>query len=116
MAFGLACAHHYGTGVLKTHIDSQPGQLAVSWDVFAQLREQWSGKIELQGSSLFSIVLARDADFVETVARRVAQEGGTLGAVTFPVPDLDDLLDIMFSAAARYGLALDFHADETGDP
>src|SRR5690606_20251941 len=33
MAFGLACAHHYGTGVLKTHIDSQPGQLAVSWDV-----------------------------------------------------------------------------------
>lgn len=115
MAFGIACAHHYGTAVLKTHIDSQPGQLEISWDVFARLREQWSGKIALQGSSLFSIVLARDADFVEKVARRVAQTGGTLGAVTFPVPDLDDLLDTMFSAAARHGLLLDFHADETGD-
>lgn len=115
MAFGLACAHHYGTAALRTHIDSQPDQFEISWDVFEHLRDHWRDRLALHGSSLFSIVFARDAAFIDMVARRVARAGGSLGAVTFPLPDLDALLDTMFRAADRYGLSLDFHADETSD-
>ncbi len=115
MAFGLACAYHYGTAALRTHIDSQPDQLEISWGVFERLRNHWTDKLALYGSSLFSIAFARDAAFIDTVARRVARAGGSLGAVTFPLPDLDALLDTMFRAADRHGLSLDFHADETSD-
>ncbi len=38
-----------------------------------------------------------------------------LGAVTYMVPDLDELLDRIFRAAIEHGLDLDFHADETDD-
>ena len=38
-----------------------------------------------------------------------------LGAVTYMVPDLEELLDRVFRAAIEHGLDLDFHADETDD-
>ncbi|XOC83077.1 cytosine deaminase (plasmid) [Microvirga sp. M2] len=116
MDFSLRCAHHYGTRALRTHLDSQPPQDAVSWPVFRELREQWRGRIDLQGSCLFGIDFARDEAFLARISQVVAASGGVLGAVAYPVPDLDRLLDRMFAAAGRYGLDLDFHADETADP
>jgi len=116
MDFALRSAFHHGTSAIRTHIDSQPPQDAISWPVFTELRQHWRGRIELQASCLFPIDMARDNSFLDGMARRVAAAGGTLGAVAYPAPDLDHLLDRMFQAAARHSLDLDFHADETSDP
>ena len=114
--FSLRSAFHYGTSAIRTHLDSQPPQAETSWPLFMELREHWRGRIALQASCLFPIDMARDDGFLRDIAKRVADAGGVLGAVAYPVPDIDPLLDRMFRAASQHGLDLDFHADESADP
>ncbi|CAI2936753.1 Pterin deaminase (plasmid) [Aminobacter niigataensis] len=116
MDFALRCAQHYGTSAMRTHLDSAPPQDAISWPVFGQMREAWRGRIDLQAVCLVGIDFARNEAALDALAQRVAAAGGVFGAVAFPVPDIDALLDRMFATATRYGLDLDFHADETADP
>lgn len=116
MDFALRSAFHYGTSAMRTHLDSQPPQDGISWPIFEEMRQNWRGRIDLQASCLFPIDMARDDALLDGLAKRVAAAGGTLGAVAYPAPDIDRLLDRMFQAASRHGLDLDFHADETSDP
>lgn len=116
MDFALRSAFHHGTSAIRTHLDSQMPQADISWPVFAEFRQHWHGRIDLQASCLFPIDMARDDDFLAHTARRVADTGGILGAVVYPAPDIDHLLDKMFKTAMDHGLDLDFHADETADP
>lgn len=116
MDFGLSSAFHYGSALVRTHIDSHPGQWQQSWEVFEDLRAAWAGRVALQGASLVPVTMLRDKPFAEELARRVARAGGCFGAVAFCVPDLGDLLDTAFDLAGRHGFDLDFHADENGDP
>ena len=55
MDFSLRCAYAHGTSLLRTHIDSAPPQHKISWPVFAEMRERWKGRVELQGVALFAI-------------------------------------------------------------
>jgi cytosine deaminase len=116
MDFSLRCAYAHGTIALRTHIDSIPPQEAISWPVFQEVRQEWKGRIALQGVSLITIELARDPAWLASLADRVAAAGGVLGAAAFMLPDLDTLLDEIVRAAMERGLDLDFHADETADP
>ena len=116
MDFSLRSAYAHGTKALRTHIDSERPQDEISWPVFTDMRERWRGRIELQGACLFGIEAARDKKWLAGLVKRVATAGGVLGAVTYMVPDLEELLDRVFAAAIEYGLDLDFHADETADP
>jgi cytosine deaminase len=113
MDFSLRSAYAHGTKALRTHIDSAAPQDEISWRVFEAMREKWRGRITLQGASLIGIEGVRETAWFSGLARRVAKAGGVLGAVTYMVPDLDDLLDRVFSLAIEHGLDLDFHADET---
>jgi len=115
MEFSLSCAYAHGTKALRTHLDSVPPQEDISWPVFSEIRERWRGRIELQAACLFGIDEARDEAWFDRLARIVADHRGVLGAVTYMVPDLDQLLDRMFAKAIALGLDLDFHADETDD-
>jgi cytosine deaminase len=115
MDFALRSAHAHGTRALRTHLDSIPPQEDISWPVFEAMRERWKGRIELQAACLFGIEQARDATWFRSLVKKVAAAGGVLGAVTYMVPDLDELLDRIFRAAIDHGLDLDFHADETDD-
>ena len=115
MDFGLRCAYAHGTSSIRTHLDSIAPQEAISWPVFSEMRAKWKGRIELQAASLVGIDAVRDEAAFEALAQTVASHGGVLGAVTYMVPDLDALLDRVFSTAMRLGLELDFHADETDD-
>ncbi len=115
MDFSLRSAYAHGTKALRSHIDSVPPQEEISWPVFAEMRERWRGRIELQGVCLFGIEGARDQKWFESLVKRVAAAGGVLGTVTYMVPDLEELLDRVFAAAIEHGLDLDFHADETDD-
>jgi len=118
MDFAIRCAFAHGTGAIRTHIDSIGKQTAISWPVFAELREAWKGRMALQAVSLLPSDLVVDAeDEFRTVVDTVARNGGILGAVTFlgraPDEKLDLALERLFGAAAAHGLDLDFHVDES---
>src|SRR5262249_45725777 len=115
MDFSLRSAYAHGTKALRTHLDSVAPQETISWPVFQEMRARWHGRIELQAACLFGIESGRDAIWLQSLARRVAEAGGVLGAVTYMVPDLEELLDRLFVHAIELGLDLDFHADETAD-
>lgn len=116
MDFSLRSAYAHGTKAVRTHLDSIAPQEEISWPVFEETRKRWAGRIELQASCLTGIETARDRKWFAALAKRVAAAKGVLGAFTYMVSDLEELLDFMFSLAIEHGLDLDFHADETGDP
>ena len=120
MDFALRCAFAHGTGALRTHIDSYPKQTPVSWPVFAEMREQWKGRIALQAVSLCPIDVVNDDAVFRALVDTVAKHGGILGGLTFlgeaPSPKTDAMLDKIFQAASANGLDLDFHVDESHLP
>ena len=113
--FGLACAHAHGTCAVRTHLDSIPPQDAISWPLFAELREAWAGRIALQAVSLAMPEHYR-GPAGEALAARVAEHGGSLGLVPQMTPELDADLDRILALAQRHGLEVDCHVDETLDP
>jgi cytosine deaminase len=121
MDFALRCAFAHGTGALRTHIDSYPKQTPISWPLFAEMREQWKGRIALQAVALFPIdfALNDEANF-RVLVETVAKHGGLLGGLTFlgesPNAMTDAALDKIFEAAIANGLDLDFHVDESDSP
>ena len=115
-SFGLRCSYAHGTRAIRTHLDSIGKQSDISWGVFRELRDEWAGRIALQGVSLYSLDLARDAAWLEGLADLVARSGGVMGGATFMLPDMDALLDRVFAVAEARGLDLDFHVDESQDP
>jgi cytosine deaminase len=116
MDFALRSAYAHGTAAIRTHLDSAAPQHRISWPVFADMRDKWAGKVDLQAVSIVAIDAFRDEKYADELADLIAETGGTLGAVTFPMPDLERLLEGLMLRAANRGLDLDFHVDETGDP
>jgi len=121
MDFALRCAFAHGTGALRTHIDSIGKQTAISWGVFAEMREQWKGRITLQAVSLYPAEWAiDDPPQFRTMVETVAKHGGVIGGLTFTgeplTAKLDAALDKLCEAAKANGLDLDFHVDESDSP
>jgi cytosine/creatinine deaminase len=117
MEFSLRSAYAHGTAGIRTHIDSIGAQTRISWPVFAEARERWRGRIELQASPLFTLDYVADAAHMADVEAMVDAHGtGILGAATRMVPDLRQALGVLFELAERKGWELDFHVDESSDP
>jgi cytosine deaminase len=114
MDFGLRCSFAHGTRAIRTHLDSMSPQAAITWPVFATLREKWAGRIELQAVSLVPLA-AFGTPEGKDLADRVAAARGILGAVAFVSPEIDPLLDRLLDAATERGLDVDLHCDESGD-
>ncbi len=116
MDFALRSAYAHGTTAIRTHLDSIAPQDSISWPIFRDMRDEWAGRIALQASCLVGVDKAdMQGDFLNT-ADIVAESGGVLGMVTYPVPDIRERLLAFFRIAQDRGLEVDFHADETGDP
>jgi cytosine deaminase len=115
MTFALKCAWAHGTRAIRTHLDSIPPQDGISFPVFREVRAEWAGRIDLQASCLIGCDMADMAGAFVKTADIVAESGGVLGMVTYPVPDLTDRIYGFFRLAAERGLHTDFHVDETGD-
>lgn len=120
--FGLRCAYAHGVAAIRTHLDSDEPEAERHWAVFRELREEWAGKIELQGTCLVAMDVF-GTDFGPKLADLVARSGGNLGAVTrvgaeghgdVP-PEFQPLLDRVFELAEQRGLDLDLHVDESGE-
>lgn len=116
MTFALKSAHAYGTAAIRTHIDSVAGQIDISWPLFAEMRDEWRGRIDLQGSSLCGIDIAVEPGYLDRMAGVLKRHGGGLGCVTYMAPSLPGGLEAIFRTALDHGLPLDFHVDETLDP
>jgi cytosine/creatinine deaminase len=117
MEFCLRSAYAHGTAAIRTHIDSIGKQTAISWPVFAEARERWRGRIELQGVPLFMPEFALDPVHMDRIEAALDAHGSKiLGAVTYMIPRLREALEVLFALAERRGWELDFHVDESGDP
>lgn len=114
--FALKCAYAHGTQAIRTHLDSLDPQDSISWPVFAQLRDEWAGKIDLQAACLTGCdVVDLKGRFLET-AHLVQHHEGVLGIVVYPMEGLDNFLQSFLTLAADLDLHVDFHVDETMDP
>ena len=115
MEFSLRTAYAHGSVAIRTHLDSLGEQLDISWPVFRRLREEWAGRITLQGVALVQLDAYR-TDFVERLADVVADAGGLLGGSGALQPDAPALIRRVFDLAVDRNLDVDLHVDETGDP
>ena len=115
MEFSLKCAYAHGTSMIRTHIDSAAPQHLVSWPVFAEMRERWSGRIELQ-----AVAIATPQDLHgkagEEIADITAEHGGIMGGVPFDHDTIVEDTARIFDLAEKRGLDLDLHVDENLDP
>lgn len=116
MTFALRAAYAYGTAAIRTHLDSVPEQIDISWPLFAEIREEWRGRIDLQAVSLCGIDGVVEEGYLPRMAAIAKQFGGGLGCATYMTAGLAAGLDAMFRTALDAGLPLDFHVDETLDP
>ena len=116
MDFALRCAYAHGTAAIRTHIDAIPPQHAITWDLFAEVREQWADRIELQAVSLFGPDLLVDKQALDEVARKTKEHGGLLGGSVAVFDQSKQAMLAAVDTAGEYGLDLDLHTDETGDP
>lgn len=115
MEFALKSAYAHGTQAIRTHLDSTPPQDSISWPVFRELCTDWAGRIDLQASCLVSCDRVGTEGSFEKTAGIVAEAGGVLGLVTYPVRDLKERLKLFLNIASDRGLSVDFHTDETLD-
>ena len=115
MEFSLKCAYAHGTSMIRTHIDSAVPQNLVSWPVFAEMRERWSDRIELQ-----AVAIATPEDLHgaagEEIADMTAEYGGIMGGVPFHHDTVVEDTARIFDLAEKRGLDLDLHVDENLDP
>ena len=116
MEFSLRCAYAHGTAAIRTHIDSLGPQIRISWPVYAELRDAWRDRIDLQASPLFGIEWALDDAHMRDIGDMVGQFSSILGAVTYPGAALRPGLQRLIRLAAEKSYDLDFHVDETGEP
>lgn len=115
MTFGLQCSYAHGTQALRTHLDSAGKQAAISFEVFRELRREWTGRLQLQAVCLVGLEVFLTPEG-ERLADLVAEIGGVLGGVAWMNPDLDRQLDRTLELARDRQLDLDVHVDESGNP
>jgi cytosine/creatinine deaminase len=114
--FSLRSAYAHGTRAIRTHLDAIPPQDSISFGVFADLRDEWAGRIDLQAACLIGAEGYSDDGPFRQTADIVASHGGVLGMVTYPLPDIAARIRGFFQVATARGLSADFHVDETLDP
>jgi cytosine deaminase len=115
MDFSLRCAYAHGTSLIRTHIDSLDPQHRISFPVFADMRERWRGRIDLQAAALFPLYAMADEPFFRDLVAVLQQTGGILGGLTQVGPYLDSELDQLLRTASDIGVDVDLHVDETAD-
>ncbi|MFP4043712.1 MAG: amidohydrolase family protein [Rhodosalinus sp.] len=111
---GLERAFAHGTGAMRSHVDWTAPKAPLAWGVLNELAQDWRGRVELQLASLSPLDLLAEAG--EGIARRVARDGGVLGAFVYRNARLPEKLGRVFDLAERHGLSLDFHVDEGLEP
>lgn len=114
-SFMLQCAAIHGTRAIRSHVDADKATIDTKMSVLVELAQDYAGIIDLQLAPFIGV--GEDPVFMVLAAQLAAtQPQGTLSAFLFNDPELESFVDAMVGLAERFGLSLDFHADETLDP
>ncbi|MEO0532099.1 MAG: cytosine deaminase [Planctomycetota bacterium] len=114
----LATAYRAAVGAMRTHVDRRSPHRADRiapadpLTLMATLRDEWSGRIELQVATLTPLDNFADQADAETFADQAAEHGFVLGAFHYKHPNAEAAIRNLLDAAARRGLDVDFHVDE----
>ncbi len=104
-----------GCGAVRSHVDwgSFGAAPPIAWEVITSLAKDWRDRVQLQPCPLVGLDVFADPPVAEAIARRVAADGGALGVLVLHHEEKRPKLDLVFALADRFGLALDFHVDES---
>ena len=116
MEFSIRCAYAHGTVAIRTHLDSDHAARTESWEIFAEMRERWRGRVELQAVALVGPDTLVDPARLKEIAALVREHGGLLGGSVHVYDRSKEAMLAVVKTAGEFGLALDLHIDETGDP
>ncbi|MEM9247915.1 MAG: amidohydrolase [Pseudomonadota bacterium] len=109
-----------GVGVVRSHVDWGCGaddpEAPLAWEVLTDLASAGADGLTLQAAALTGIDEMAEPANAQSVARRVARDGGVLGSFVKYHPDRRAGLKNLFDRALHHGLSLDFHVDEGLDP
>ncbi len=123
MEFALQCAFVHGVSAIRTHVDSETlGLSQRGYRVFNQLRNAWTGRVELQGVTITAMETWL-GDQARELADLAASMGGILGGVTDTLErgangtyeTLGQALDRLFALAKERCLDVDLHVDQSED-
>lgn len=113
-SFMLGCAAVHGTRAIRTHVDAETETIDTKMAVLGELAQDYEGVIDVQLAPFVGV--GDDPAFVNEVARISArQPKAVLSAFLYMDSGLVAFVDTIIGLAERYGLGLDFHADETLD-
>lgn len=111
---GIAQLASAGCGAVRSHVDwgnaGDPAAVPLAWQVLGET--DIPANMVLQRAALVDMPTMADAASALPIARKVAQDGGVLGTFVFAQSDRKAGIANAFQLADRFGLALDFHADE----
>ena len=113
--FALKAAFAHGTTAIRSHVDSGRASFGQAFATLCELADDWRNRITLQVCPF--VGLDEGPDWIREVAERACHDHAGILSVFVPTrPELDGALDDVMAIAGRYGLQLDFHADEILDP
>lgn len=113
--FILDCALAHGTAALRTHVDVDWDTCDAAMGVMREVAQDYRDRMPVQLAPFFG--LGQKPEFAKRAAEHAAgSQSGVLSTFLYRDPGLRSFLRQIFSLADRFGLALDFHADETLDP
>jgi len=117
MSRGLEECIESGCGAIRTHIDWHLGiKPPMAWHIAAELSQHHRDRIVVQTAALTDIELLADRENARLVASHVAETDGVLGSFVLGQGKREDGIRNAFTMAEAFGLALDFHVDESLDP
>ncbi|WP_299413114.1 amidohydrolase family protein [uncultured Sulfitobacter sp.] len=109
---GLSEAQEAGVTTLRSHVDWGDGILPpLSWHILREIAQE-TPQVTLQLSPLTGVDRMADRAFTAQLAQAAAQAKGALGAFVQNHTHMHDGIRMMFEAAQKHALPLDFHVDE----
>lgn len=104
-----------GYAAVRSHIDWPTPAEPLAWRVLSDAAAEVP-ELHVDRAALVPLDLLGDPGAGPSIAARVADTGGVLGAFAYRNADLPAKLARVFDLAERHGLRLDFHVDEGLDP
>lgn len=109
----IARALRNGTTAMRTHLDSmQTPSENPAWGVLSEMRARWAGLMTLEAVALMRIERALEPGFAARCAD-IAAHGGLAGGYVSAEGCPPEAVDAFFLEAAKAGLDVDFHVDES---
>jgi len=114
--FALRCAWEHGTRLIRSHVDTWLPFGEVNHAAMHELREKWTGRIELQTIPLTGLVNYQGSEGDEIADLALRYGASALGGFSRMAPGIEGQLDRLMAIARDRNVGIDLHVDENGNP